>query len=87
MKKSEKDAIVKKAHKLKFVSEMPTANILVYKLPLGLNTELWLDLSLDIPDVSIWNGRIDIPIRKIESPEDLENLFNAICPEKYRLPF
>lgn len=26
-------------------------------------------------------------IRKIESPEDLQLLFDAICPEKYRLPF
>jgi len=87
MNQQEKKAILKKAKDLKFVSEMPTANILVYKLPLGLNTELWLDMSIDVPDVSIWNGKIDIVIRKIESPDDLENLFNAICPEKYRLPF
>jgi hypothetical protein len=78
--------ISKKAFELGFKSEMPTANILVYKLPLGFNTELWLDLSIDNPDISLWNGNI-IEIRKIESPEDLEMLFNAICPEKYRLPF
>ena len=66
---------------------MTTANILVYKLPLGLKTELWLDMSIENPDISLWNGRIDIPIRKIESPEDLQLLFDAICPEKYRLPF
>jgi len=90
-KETERETLIKniskKAFEFGFKSEMPTANILVYKLPLGLNTELWLDLSTNIPDVSLWNGRIDIMIRKIESPEDLENLFNAICPEKYRLPF
>jgi len=55
-----------------------------YELPLGRNTDLLFDTDDNELGIKILTY---VPIRKIESPEDLEMLFNAICPEKYRLPF
>ena len=88
MTQSEKDAIVKKCVELGFESD-GILDILEYKMPFGNKTELWFDFSEDNCDLLIWSDDVKdhIPIRKIDSPEDLETLFNAICPEKYRLPF
>lgn len=84
MKKSEKQAIIQKAKDLGF--EIVSYATLKYDLPLGLGNRLDFDQSdLELGIVS--KGHAYVPIRKIESPKDLENLFNAICPEKYRLPF
>lgn len=89
MKKSEKEAIIKKCLELGFTTSYVSPNIYEYDLPFGESTEIWVDLSIDQCDISIWAVELGeyIPIRKIDSPDDLENLFNAICPEKYRLPF
>lgn len=84
MKKSEKDAIIQKAKDLGF--ENVSFATLKYELPLGLGNRLDFDQSdLELGVVS--KGHAYVAIRKIESAEDLEMLFNAICPEKYRLPF
>ena len=85
MTQSEKDAIVKKLEDLNF-DNLANSNYWQYELPLGNQTALMFDfddyvISIAIPFVKLIN------IRKIDSPEDLETLFNAICPEKYRLPF
>lgn len=89
MTKSQKKAIIDKAVELGFKNEDSVTSILEYKLPLGNKTELWFDYSYKNYDVLIWSKELEryIPIRKVESPEDLEILFNAICPEKFRLPF
>ena len=83
MTQSEKDAIVKKCVELGFEEVYKGFN---YDLPLGYKNNLYFctdDLELGI----IQETRGYVTIRKIDSPEDLETLFNAICPEKYRLPF
>lgn len=82
MKKSEKDAIIQKAKGLAFKLY---GGYYIFDLPFGNETRLLFDLENHILIVKCFVSYI--PIRKIESPEDLENLFNAICPEKYRLPF
>lgn len=88
MKKELKKSIIQKAIELGFLYQIDN-KLCVYRLPFGNSNELWVDVSEEIADISI--GNIDdfeySIIRKIESPEDLEMLFNAICPEKYRLPF
>ena len=89
MTQSEKDAIVKKCVELKF--ERVSDEWFRYELPFGNNTALFLgleNLNATIDTKDYFNDcAIETPIRKIDSPEDLETLFNAICPEKYRLPF
>lgn len=83
-----KDLIFIKAIDLGFVKSMDSAFMLEYSLPFGLSEYLSISfkynghITLDIE-----NSEYILEIRKIESPEDLELLFNAICPEKYRLPF
>jgi len=83
MNQQEKEAIIQKLKELGFQIQF-NGPFWYYQLPLGRETVLVFDsddleIGIRLKDYS--------PIRKIESPEDLENLFNAICPEKYRLPF
>lgn len=89
MTPQEKDAIIKKCVELGF--ERPSDEWFKYELPFGSNTTLFVGLEkfvVTIDTKDYFNDcAIETPIRIIESPEDLENLFNAICPEKYRLPF
>jgi len=84
-----KEQIRIKCIELGFTNSGPAKNVYEYDLPFGESTEIWVDLSEGNCDASIWSLELGeyIPIRKIESTEDLENFFNAICPEKYRLPF
>jgi len=82
------NSIIDKCKKLGFEVPIGYLKKYVYLLPFGLKNNLSIDFTFTTPlTLDIENGHIDIPLRKIESPEDLENLFNAICPEKYRLPF
>lgn len=81
MKKSEREAIIKKLEDWNFQKVNGGYS---YNLPFGLNNQLFVD-EFDLEIGIIHFGYM--PIRHIKSPEDLENLFNAICPEKYRLPF
>ena len=89
MKEEEKQAIIDTAIELGFEEVFDT--LYVFKLPLGNDSTLLLHTEvpfLEISKYNVWHqDDIETPIRKIESPEDLELLFNAICPEKYRLPF
>ena len=80
MTKSDKEAIIQKCIELGFINSDVSPNIYEYDLPFGESTEIWIDLSIDQCDISIWSVELGeyIPIRQIESPEDLENLFNAI---------
>ena len=89
MKESEKEKIIQKCIELGFNNSDVAPNIYEYSLPFGLKNDIWVDLSEGYCDISIWSADMGdyIPIRKIESAEDLELLFNAICTEKYRLPF
>jgi len=80
-----KESITEKLKELGF-ENLNNSSYWQFELPLGNETVLMFDfdeyvISIAIPFVKLIN------IRKIESPDDLENLFNAICPEKYRLPF
>jgi len=77
--------ISKKAKELGF-KEIKGTTFFEYDLPFGENTSLIYDSSDLKISICIMFEKL-INIRKIESPEDLEMLFNAICPEKYRLPF
>lgn len=87
MKLKQKKAIFDKAAKLKF--EINDYDKHVFKLPLGLKTQLSIDYDYSKYKVMFQiEDEFDIiNIRTIESPEDLEMLFNAICPEKHMLPF
>jgi len=58
-----------------------------FDLPFGLNSSFIVNFKYGYFWICFYRNFSTMPIRKIESPEDLENLFNAICPEKYRLPF
>lgn len=83
MKKSKKEAIIKKLYDLNFEKQIFGYT---YELPLGKKNRLFFEIEdMEIGIISDTGGYIEI--RKVESPEDLENIFNAICPEKYRLPF
>lgn len=88
MTKSEKEAIIKKAKGLGFYQTRKYfTEGYCYDLPIGLKTQLfWAEHTSKLYLGEIKRVRM-IPIRKIESPEDLKLLFDAICPEKYRLPF
>jgi len=73
-----KESIFKKAIDLGFINDIDYKNKLNYILPFGLHNFIGIDfnwgehLTLDIE-----NESQILEIRKIESPEDLENLFNA----------
>jgi hypothetical protein len=86
MNAKQKKAILDKAVELKWKQKN---GILVsgysYDLPLGRNTKLFLDIGT--LEISITDPEDVVFMRKIESPEDLETLFDAICPPKFRLPF
>lgn len=82
MTKSEKKAIIKKLEGWNFEEVISGYT---FDLPFGLKNKIFFDTS-DM-EFGILMGICYTSIRKIESEEDLENLFNAICPEKYRLPF
>jgi len=88
-KETEIDQIIQKCKDLNF--EHQSGSWFKYDLPFGNDTRFYIDtenLIVTIDTYSTWHqDNIETPIRKIESPEDLEILFNAICPEKYRLPF
>lgn len=63
-----------------------------FDLPLGLNSKIIInsDLVFKILQIDVFEDQNDIKmvkIRKIESVEDFELLFNAICPEKFMLSF
>ncbi len=63
-----------------------------FELTLGFNSKIIIssDLVFKILQIDVFEDQNDIKmvkIRKIESVSDFELLFNAICPEKYRLPF
>jgi len=83
-----KESIFKKSIDLGFLKDNDFIKKVEYQMPFGAKNKLSIDfnygthLTLDVEcDSQI------VEIRQIEYPEDLENLFNAICPEKYRLPF
>ncbi len=82
MTKSVKEAIIKK---LKVWNFEEVISGYTFDLPFGLKNKVFFDTS-DM-EFGIVMGISYTSIRQIESPEDLENLFNAICPQKYRLPF
>lgn len=85
MTKSEKEAIIQKAKDLGF-NNLAGSQYFEYELPLGLSNSLVLDIdNLTIGIAVMFKSFVEI--RKIESPEDLQLLFDAICPEKFRLPF
>lgn len=87
MKNKQKKAIFDKAVKLKF--EINDYDKHIFKLPFGLKTQISIDYDYSKSHVMMQiEDKFDIiNIRAIESPEDLEILLNAICPEKFRLPF
>jgi len=85
-KETELQQIIQKCKDLCFYEEEENA-CFEYSLPFGINSKFTILLDIDIFKAVLWKHNTFITIRKIESPEDLENLFNAICPEKYRLPF
>lgn len=63
-----------------------------FDLPLGFNSKIIInsDLVFKILQIDVFDDQNDIKmvkVRKVESVKDFELLFNAICPEKYRLPF
>lgn len=82
MKKAQKKEIVNKAIELGLVFD---GNGYVYDLPLGLKNRL----SFEEGDLELGIIMADhyVSIRKVESPEDLEMLFDAIVPVKFRLPW
>lgn len=88
MTKSEKEAIFQKCKDLGFLeTKKYFTQGYCYDLPIGLNTQLFLASHTNKLYLSHIERIRMIPIRKIESTEDLENLFNAICPKNiaYRL--
>jgi hypothetical protein len=59
-------------------------------LPLGWNNEIVIEVRSKgnlLIKVRQHYTSIIVPIREVESLEDFELLYNAILPEKYRLPF
>jgi hypothetical protein len=57
-------------------------------LPFGINTDVFLTKGKgDKLILCIDNPSGHLPMREVESLEDFEILYNAILPEKYRLPF
>ena len=83
MKNQEKEAIIQKAKDLGFQQDTMNFNKYNYNLPFGLKNNLSIDFRFENHiTLDIENQSFIVEIRKIESPEDLENLFNAICPEK-----
>jgi len=88
MSKKKETEIKEKAIELGFKSDTSYLTKYSYSLPFGLKNYLTINFLYTNPIVlDIENDSDIIEIRPIESPEDLENLLNAICPEKYRLPF
>lgn len=88
--KNLKKQIFKRAIELGFKK---IAEIVEYDLPLGLNSKISIspELYFVILQSTVFDDEQNefdfVKIRKIESVQDFELLFNAICPEKFRLPF
>ena len=56
-------------------------------LPYGLKNYIGIIIMPDHVCVTLGNKIYEQPLRQVESLEDFELLYNAILPEKYRLPF
>jgi len=75
----DKNPILEKAIELGFEKEKDCSKKINFQLPFGLSNYLSLNFKYDNHlTLDIENFSHIIEIRKIESPEDLENLFNAI---------
>jgi hypothetical protein len=85
--KVEKLKVRKKLLELKFTESLFRfdKSFFVYKIPLGLGTALIYDIDENL--LLIEKDNLMIPIFRIENIEEIQTIFDALVPEKNRLPF
>ena len=85
--KIDKLKVRKKLLELKFTESLFRfdKNFFVYKIPIGLGTSLIFDIDENL--LLIEKDNLMIPIFRIENIEEIQIIFDALVPEKNRLPF
>ena len=79
------EQIINRAKELGFIED--SKNLYKKDLPYGLKNYITILINHEDTLWCIGNHVYTVVVKEVESLEDFELLYNAILPEKYRLPF